>query len=52
MKCVPTHFPNVQIRADDTFDASLYNLCTDKLLKELEKRLKGFERIKFTVFHY
>jgi hypothetical protein len=46
---VLTHFPSVQSRADDTFDASVYILCIDKLLKDFEIRFKDFEGMKFTV---
>jgi hypothetical protein len=48
-KGVLTHFPSVQSRADGTFDASVYIPCIDKLLKEVERIFKDFERMKFTV---
>jgi hypothetical protein len=46
---VLTHFPSIQSHADGTFDASVYILCIDKLLKEFERRFKDFECMKFTV---
>jgi hypothetical protein len=49
MKGMLTHFPSVQRRADGTFDASVYILCIDELLKDFERRFKDFERMKFTV---
>jgi hypothetical protein len=49
MKGVLTDFPSVQSHADGTFDASVYILCIDKLLKEIERRYKDSERMKFTV---
>jgi hypothetical protein len=49
MKDVFTHFQSVQSCADGIFDASVYILCIDKLLKELERRFKDFEHMKFTV---
>jgi hypothetical protein len=48
-KGVLTHFPSVQSRADGTFDAPVYILCIDKLLKGFERRFEDFERMKFTV---
>jgi len=40
MKGVLTHFPSVQCHSDGIFDASVYILCIDKLLKEFERKLK------------
>jgi hypothetical protein len=34
---------------DGTFDASVYILCIDELLREFERRFKDFKRMKFTV---
>jgi hypothetical protein len=39
-KGVLTHFPSVQSHADGTFNASVYILCIDKLLKDFKRRLK------------
>jgi hypothetical protein len=36
MKGMQTDLPSVQSRSDGTFDASVYILCIDKLLKEFE----------------
>jgi hypothetical protein len=49
MKGVLTHFPSVQICADGAFDASVYNLCIDELLRGFERRFKDSERMNFTV---
>jgi hypothetical protein len=49
MKGVLTHSPSVQSRADGTFDASVYILCIDELLKEFERRFKDLQLMKFIV---
>jgi len=49
MKGALTHFPSIQSHTDDTFDASVYILCINRLLKEFEKRFKDYECMKFTV---
>jgi hypothetical protein len=49
MKGVLTHFPSVQSCANNTFDASIYILCIDKLLNEFGRRFKDFECMKCTV---
>jgi len=43
IKSVLTHFPSVQSCADGTFDASVYSLCIDKLLKAFERRFNPFQ---------
>jgi hypothetical protein len=52
MKGVLTQFPSLYSRADGTFDASVYILCCDKLLKEFDTIFKDSEHMKFIVFHY
>jgi hypothetical protein len=49
MKSVLTHVASIQSCTDGTFYASVYILCIDKLLKELERRFEDFEHMKFTV---
>jgi hypothetical protein len=49
MKGVLTPVPTIQSHADGTFDAPVYILCIDKVLKEFERRFKDFEHMKFTV---
>jgi hypothetical protein len=41
-----THFPRVKIHADTIFDAPVYILCIDKILKECERIFEDFGLIK------
>jgi hypothetical protein len=43
MKCVLTYIRSVKSHADGRFDASVFILCIDKLLKEFGRRFAGFK---------
>ena len=49
MKGVVTNFWSVQSRADATSVASVYTLCTDKLLEEIQGRFRDFNFTQFSV---
>jgi hypothetical protein len=52
MKGVLIRFPNVQNRADSTFDASVYTECVDALLKKFKRRFRDRAHGVHCVFHY
>ena len=49
MKGVITNFRSVQSHADGTSDGSVYTVCIDKLLQELQRRFRDFDFTQFSV---